>query len=122
MPVHLVAKVRLDDMNSEVLWPTDESREERIALLTGIVQLISAALKSSGGMDHCVPNFMKSERGVIAYCSMEPYLLICEGDTENETGQALQTVINNPDSSGHDFGKLEREVEKRGKELERLWS
>ena len=49
MAVRLVARVNLETMDSKVICPRDEMREERIALLTGIVQLVSAALSRTGG-------------------------------------------------------------------------
>ena len=49
MVVRMVVRVELTDMGSKVLYPPEEQSAERIALLTGIVQLVSTALKRDGG-------------------------------------------------------------------------
>jgi hypothetical protein len=98
--------------------------EERIALLTGIVQLVSAALERSGARDSAIriPRFMKSDKGVIGYFSVEGQVVICEGDTEAETGDALKAVLASPDASGEQLkSKIERTVQRRGKEIGDLW-
>ena len=73
MVVRMVAKVRLDNMESEVLYPPEEQSFERIAILTGIVQLVSTALKRddfSATISES-PNYMKSEKGVVGYIQLD---------------------------------------------------
>ncbi len=124
MVVRLIARVNLEDMKSTVLFPPDGGDEGRIALLTGIVQLISAALESAGGPhgSGSGTRFMKSERGVIAYQIVEPFLFIAEGDTENETSDAIQAVIKDPEISGKQLvERFSDEVERRAREIGDLW-
>jgi hypothetical protein len=124
MAVTLVAKVQLTTMEPTVLYPTDGGDEERIALLTGIIQLVSAALDRSGDSDSeaCVPRFMKSDRGVIGYCKQGPTVIICEGDGEAETSDALRAVLGSLNSSVTEIAKkLDKVVHKRGKEIGDLW-
>ncbi|MGQ4913065.1 MAG: hypothetical protein ACP6KW_12930 [Candidatus Thorarchaeota archaeon] len=90
----LAAKVQLDTMDPTILYPVGEAREERIALLTGIVQLVSAALKMDGpDSSPCAFRFMKSERGVIGYCTQEKQIILCEADTEQEAERTLVTIL-----------------------------
>ncbi len=124
MVVRLVAKVQADNMEPTVLYPVDGVDQERIALLTGIVQLVSAALQRSGPstLGEFTPNFMKSERGVIGYCSMGSYLIICEGDNEEETGSALKAAYDGRDLSKMDFAQKDmKEVQQRSREMGDLW-
>ncbi len=116
--------MKLADLTSTVLYPHTQVEEERIALLTGIVQLVSAALERSGTRDTGIriPRFMKSDKGVIGYCGLDGHVVICEGDTEAETGDALKAVLASPDASGEQLkSKIERTVQKRGKEIGDLW-
>jgi hypothetical protein len=121
--IRLVAKVLIDTMEPTILYPIDGGSEERIALLTGIIQLVSAALEmSQNSSDECAPRFMKSERGVIGYCTTKLHIVICEGDEENETKEALKAAI----SGEHAFdaqlvSKIEKTVKKRGSEIGDLW-
>jgi len=116
--VSLIAKVHIDTMEPMIIYPVDGGSEERIALLTGIVQLVSAALEMSDTeTNECAPRFMKSERGVIGYCSIDSYIIICEGDEEDETNKAIRDVVR-----GETNLKIEKEVKKRGKEIGDLWS
>ena len=110
-------------MEPTVIYPVDGGSEERIALLTGIVQLVSAALEMSlETSDECAPRFMKSERGVIGYCTTETHIIICEGDTEKETKDALRAVLSGNNVSNELLAsKIEKAVKKRGDEIGDLW-
>lgn len=122
--MRLVAKVKLADLSSTVIYPHTKVEEERIALLTGIVQLVSAALERSGTRDTDikVPRFMKSDKGVIGYCSIDGHVVICEGDTEPETGDALKAVLASPNATGEQLkSKIERTAKTRAKEIGDLW-
>jgi hypothetical protein len=124
MAVTLVAKVVLTTMEPTVLYPTDGVDEQRIAMLAGIVQLVSAALERSQESDaeECAVHFMKSERGVIGYCKQGPTLVICEGDSEAETNDALKAVLSSLNGSNVDISKkLDKIVQHRGKEIGDLW-
>ncbi|MHA2424920.1 MAG: hypothetical protein ACXAEF_09045 [Candidatus Thorarchaeota archaeon] len=124
MAVTLVARVNLTNMDTTFLYPKDGRNEERIALLTGIVQLVSAALDRSGNSDTAVgaPNYMKSERGVIGYCKQGKGVIIVEGDTEPETADALKAVLGSGDDSDIEIqANIEKSVHKRGKEIGDLW-
>ena len=122
MVIRLIAKVQLSTMESTVVYPEDDVNEERIALLTGIVQLVSAALEHSGDRLTEVPLFMKSERGVIGYFTKGDVLFLCQGDSESETNHALKAVIKNPELSGVKLAfELEKSVKTRGKEIGDLW-
>ncbi|MDF1541126.1 MAG: hypothetical protein P1Q69_19670 [Candidatus Thorarchaeota archaeon] len=124
MAVTLVAKVQLATMEPTVLYPVGGADEERIAMLTGVIQLVSAALDRSGDSDAdaCTPRFMKSDRGVIGYCKQGPTVVICEGDGEPETNDALKAVLGAIDSSDIDIAKkLDKIIHKRGKEIGDLW-
>jgi hypothetical protein len=122
MAVTLIAKVMLTTMEPTVLYPTEGGSEERIAMLTGIIQLVSTALERSGDSDEATPHFMKSERGVIGYCKQGPTVIICEGDAESETKDALKAVLDSLNGSNEDISKkLDKIVHKRGKEVGDLW-
>ena len=122
MAVTLVAKVMLTTMEPTVLYPTDGGDEERIAMLTGVIQLVSTALERSGDSSESSLHFMKSERGVIGYCKEGPTVVICEGDSESETNDALKAVLNSLNSSDTDISsKLSKIIQKRGKEIGDLW-
>ena len=124
MAVTLVARVNLTNMDTTFLYPKDGRNEERIALLTGIVQLVSTALDRSGNSDEavCAPNYMKSERGVIGYCKVGKGVIIVEGDTEPETSDALKAALNSADASDIEIqANIEKSVHKRGKEIGDLW-
>jgi hypothetical protein len=111
----------LDNMEPTILYPVGENQAERIALLTGIVQLVSAALTRSG-TDACEPHFMKSDRGVIGYCQMEPFLIICEGDNERETEEALKAVTSSAGASDAEItSKLDSHLKRTGREIGDLW-
>ena len=126
MVVRLLAKIKLDTMDSTVLYPvdavSDEVSEERIALLTGIVQLVSTALSRAGDSGTKEPMFMKSGKGVIGYVKIEPFLFICQGDSESETRDPLKAIISNPEATGEDLtSHVLKAVKQRGKEIGDLW-
>ncbi len=123
MVVRLVARVDLDSMDSKVIYPKEESRDERVALLTGIIQLVTAALSRTGGAGTGgQPMFMKSERGVIGYLTVDDSLLICEGDGEREVGDALKAIMKVPTAADDElYSRVESELKKRGREIGDLW-
>ena len=122
MAVTLVAKVVLTTMEPTILYPAEGGSEERIAMLTGIIQLVSAALERSGDTEGTNIHFMKSGRGVIGYCKQGPTVVICEGDSEAETNDALKAVLGSLNGSDIDISKkLDKIVQKRGKEIGDLW-
>jgi len=122
MVVTLVAKVKLTTMEPKVLYPADSVDEERIAMLAGIVQLVSAALDRTQDTSETDIHFMKSGRGVIGYSKQGPSVIICEGDSESETNDALKSVLNSLNDSDVDISKLlEKTIQKRGKEIGELW-
>lgn len=111
-------------MSSTVLYPVGEENADRIALLTGIVQLVSAALERDSGIDlpSDQPHFMKSERGVISYAEIDGALFICEADNENEAGDCIRSVSKAPDASTEDLKtRIEKVANKRGREISDLW-
>jgi len=121
--VRMVVQVELENMGSKVLYPPEEQSAERIALLTGIVQLVSTALKRDGGqapMD--TPNYMKSDKGVVGYLQRNEHLYICEADNEKEAGSVLSIITNNPNSS-EDYltALIAKALRKRGREISSLW-
>jgi hypothetical protein len=121
--VRLVAKVFIDTMEPTVLYHIDGASEERIALLTGIIQLVSAALEmSDSSSSDCAPRFMKSERGVIGYCTSESFIVICEGDNEGETKKILKTVVDGKNiTDAQLLSNIEKAATKRGNEIGSLW-
>ncbi|TFG34570.1 hypothetical protein EU527_02840 [Candidatus Thorarchaeota archaeon] len=123
MVVRLVAKVLNDTMEPTVIYPADGANEERIALLTGIIQLVSAALEmSSDSLNEFSLKFMKSESGVIGYCTTESHIIICEGDDEKETKNVLNAVISEDNASNDRIvSKIEGAVKKRVDEIGDLW-
>ena len=124
MVVRLVARIHVDDLKPEVIYPRGDRQDERIAKLTGIVQLVSVALERSDVSDEKkdTPMYMKSESGVIGYCQLDEHILICEGDAERETADALRVVIERSSSSAEELSKkVQGVLEKRGKEIGDLW-
>ncbi|MBD3408349.1 MAG: hypothetical protein GF411_19655 [Candidatus Lokiarchaeota archaeon] len=124
MVIRLVVKVALDDMSSTVLYPVGEEKAERIALLTGIVQLVSAALERDDIQEipSDQPHFMKSDRGVISYSQVGGTLFICEADNENEAGECVRSVAKEPDASTEELTtRIEKVASKRGREISDLW-
>ena len=123
MAVTLVAKVMLTTMEPTVLYPTGGGDEERIAMLTGIIQIVSTALERAGDdAEGSNIHFMKSGRGVIGYCKQGPTVVICEGDSESETNDALKAVLSSLNGSDIDISKkLDKIIQQRGKEIGDLW-
>lgn len=124
MVVRLVAKVQMESMEPTIIYPTDGSGEERIALLTGIIQLVSAALEMSDkDATNCATRFMKAETGVIGYCSKDTHIIICEGDEEYETEAALRAVLSGVGITENGLpATIDKDVKKRGNEIGDLWS
>jgi len=111
-------------METTFLYPKEGKNEERIALLTGIIQLVSAALDRSGAANEEIgtPNYLKSERGVIGYCKQDTHVIITEGDSEPETADALKAALGAEGTSDVEIqARIEKSVHKRGKEIGDLW-
>jgi hypothetical protein len=124
MVIRLVARVRLDDMMSKVLYPTGEENEERVALLTGIVQLVSVALErtEASKIEIGNPSFMKSDRGVVGYATSNGFLFICESDEEKEAGRVFKAVQKALHLGDDEItARIEKVVNKRGREISGLW-
>jgi len=123
MVVRMVVRVELNEMGSKVLYPPEEQSAERIALLTGIVQLVSTALKRDGGTAPTeTPNYMKSDKGVVGYIQRTDNLYICEADNEKEAGLVLSIVVDNPDASeDYLISTITKALRKRGREISSLW-
>jgi hypothetical protein len=119
----MVVRVLLDDMSSKVLYPPEAQSAERIALLTGIVQLVSTALKRDGGTTPIeTPNYMKSDKGVVGYVQRAENLYICEADNEKEAGSVLSIVIDNTNCSEDELiTMIAKALRKRGREISSLW-
>jgi hypothetical protein len=124
MVIRLVAKVKMDNMSTRVLYPIDEEKEERVALLTGIVQLVSVALERTDDSESepGKPNFMKSDRGVIGYARSNGFLFICEADNEKEGAEVFRAIQGHLASTDDELMKrIEKVVKKRGREISGLW-
>jgi hypothetical protein len=120
----MVARVTLDTMASKVLYPPEEQSSERVALLAGIVQLITTALERSGegDSDEVRPNFMKSDRGTVGYVQWNDLLYICEADSEKESGSILEIVVDCTDDSEEILiEKITKTLRKKGREISSLW-
>lgn len=123
MVVRMVVRVELDNMASKVLYPPEEQSAERVALLTGIVQLVSTALQRdasiSGSMN---ANYMKSDKGVVGYFQETEYLYICEADNEKEAESVLSLIMENVNASEQWLSKIiAKALRKRGREISSLW-
>ncbi len=123
MVVRFVARVNIENMESKIIYPLDEQNEERIALLMGIVQLVSAALSRTGtAIVNMTPSFMKSERGVIGYCAVDDTVFISEGDGEREVEDALRAVMKTPKASDEELSsEVDNALRRRGREIGDLW-
>ena len=123
MVVRMVVRVELDTMDSKVLYPPEEQSAERIALLTGIVQLVGTALKRDGGSAPAeTPNYMKSDKGVVGYIHRLDYLYICEADNEKEAGSVLSIVVDNVNATvEYLISVITKALRKRGREISSLW-
>ncbi len=125
MVVKLVVRVEMCDMSSKVLFPEDDTTEERAALLTGIVQLVSVALKREQDADAALgrPHFMKSDKGVIGYAqTTDGFLYICESDNESESGDVLRAVVDAVHATEEEIVKrIKKVMRRRGGEIAGLW-
>ena len=123
MVVRMVVRVEQENMGSKVLYPPEEQSAERIALLTGIVQLVSTALKRDGGSTPTdTPNYMKSDKGVVGYIQRTENLYICEADNEKEAGSVLSIITDNANAT-EDYlvSLITKALRKRGREISSLW-
>ena len=123
MVVRMVVKVELDSMVSQVLYPPEEQSAERVALLTGIVQLVSTALQQNDTKARLrTINSMKSDRGVVGYTQLSDSLYICEADNEKESEQVLEIIIENSKGPEKEIvASLTKALRKRGREISSLW-
>ena len=122
--IRLVAKVNTPDMSFDLLYPLDERKDERIAVLSGIVQLVTAALQTADGGTSSERQlfFLKSRRGVVGYFFDRDCLYLAEGDTEGETNDALEAILGEGDNCGEELsGRVRDVIEKPGKEIGDLW-
>lgn len=124
MVVRMVARVTLDTMASKVLYPPEEQGSERVAILAGIVQLITTALERTGddSINDQRSQYMKSDRGTIGYVQANERLYICEADNEKEAGSILNLIIDciNETEEGL-VEKIAKVLRKRGREISSLW-
>ncbi|MGY5851995.1 MAG: hypothetical protein RTU92_00340 [Candidatus Thorarchaeota archaeon] len=124
MVVRMVVRVFMDNMASKVLYPPEEQSAERIALLTGIVQLVQSALKrdESTVLTPGVPFYMKSDKGTVGYMQREEKLYICEAESESEAGNILTLIRENLNCNEEELIALvSKALRKRGKEISSLW-
>jgi hypothetical protein len=119
----MVVRVVLDNMASAVLYPPEEQSAERVALLTGIVQLVSTALQRDGSITNSnTPNYMKSDKGVVGYIQRTEHLYICEADNEKEAGSVLSLILNNANATEEWLTTvIAKALRKRGREISSLW-
>jgi hypothetical protein len=123
MVVRMVVRVVLDNMESKVLYPPEEQSAERVALLTGIVQLVSTALQRDDSLsDSETANYMKSDKGVVGYIQRTEYLYICEADNEKESGSVLSLIMENVNATEEELTTMiAKALRKRGREISSLW-
>ncbi len=123
MVIRMVARFKLESTESTVIYPRDESHEQRIALLAGIVQLVSSALERSDNRRvENTPMFMKSENGVIGYALVGSEIFICEGDGEREVGDVLKAILKRPNAGDDElYSGVDHEIRRKGKEIGDLW-
>ncbi len=124
MVVRMVARVMLDNMESKVLYPPEEQSSERVALLTGIVQLVSTALKRDGSTpaESNTPSYMKSGKGVVGYVQRTKHLFICEADNEKEADPVLALIMENENASEDWLTQIvTKALRRRGREISSLW-
>ncbi|MFW9769138.1 MAG: hypothetical protein ACFFF9_10950 [Candidatus Thorarchaeota archaeon] len=123
MVVRMVVRVVLDNMESKVLYPPEEQSAERVALLTGIVQLVSTALQRDGSPSNGeAANYMKSDKGVVGYIQRTEFLYICEADNEKEAGSVLSLIMENTNATEEWLTKIiAKALRKRGREISSLW-
>jgi hypothetical protein len=111
-------------MASRVLFPPEEQSAERVALLTGIVQLVSTALERNDSKSSTsdAPNYMKSDRGVVGYVQQTDHLFICEADSEKEAGLVLSLINENQNAADEWLMQvIAKALRKRGREISSLW-
>lgn len=124
MVVRMVVRVELDSMESSVLYPPEEQSAERVALLTGIVQLVSTALQrgDTNPIDSEAANYMKSDKGVVGYIQLNGLLYICEADNEKESGSVLALILENKTATQEWLTQvIAKSLRKRGREISSLW-
>lgn len=124
MVVRLISRVTLDNMASKVLYPPEEQSSERVALLAGIVQLITTALERAGDNESNSTRlqYMKSDKGTIGYVHVKDLLYICEADNEKEAGNILEIILDCVDETEeYLIQKLAKTLRKRGREISSLW-
>ena len=124
MVVRMVVRVELDNMDSTVLYPPEEQSAERVALLTGIVQLVSTALQRDEPIstDSENPNYMKSDKGVVGYIQLNGLLYICEADNEKESGSVLSLILENKNTTDDSLVQtIAKALRRRGREISSLW-
>lgn len=123
MVVGLVARVQMETMTSKVLYPLEEHKEERVALLAGIVQLVQAALEQQDvtTKDSDI-HYMKSGTRVVGYFLDRSNVYIVEGEDENESGSVMKLIIRMLGNSEVDVIRaLQKALRKRGAEISSLW-
>ncbi len=124
MVVRMVVRVVLDNMESSVLYPPAEQSAERVALLTGITQLVSTALQSEdvNTSDSGTANYMKSDKGVVGYIQLNGLLYICAADTEKESGSVLSLILDNKNATQEWMKQvITKALRRRGREISSLW-
>ena len=123
MVVGLVARVQMETMASKVLYPLEEHKEERVALLAGIVQLVQAALEQQDvTMKDSDIHYMKSGTRVVGYFLDRSSVYIVEGEDENESGSVMKLIIRMlGDSEANVVRALQKALRKRGAEISSLW-
>ncbi len=124
MVVRMVVRVILDNMESKVLYPIEEQSSERVALLTGIAQLVSTALQRDGltPLESDTPSYMKSGKGVVGYIQRTKHLFICEADNEKEADPILSLIMENENTSEAWLTQIiTKALRKRGGEISSLW-
>ncbi len=123
MVVRLVARVQMETMTSKVLYPVEEQKEERVALLAGIVQLVQAALEQQDAtLKDSDIHYMKSGTRVVGYFLDRSTVYIVEADDENESGGVMKLIMRMLGESEVDIIRaLEKALRKRGAEISSLW-
>ncbi len=127
MVVRMVARVVMDTMASKVMYPPEEQGSERVALLAGIVQLITSALERAGDqtievVEEVRPQYMKSDRGTVGYVQFKDKLFICETDNEKEAGSILEIIVDCiEESEEYLIEKISKTLRKKGREISSLW-
>ncbi|MDF1540459.1 MAG: hypothetical protein P1Q69_16305 [Candidatus Thorarchaeota archaeon] len=124
MVVRMIARVTMDTMASKVLYPPEEQSSERVALLAGIVQLITTALERAGddAISEARAQYMKFDRGTIGYVNVKDKLYICEADNEKEAGNILEIIVDCIEETEDILvDKITKTLRKKGREISSLW-